>query len=106
MPLSRLAVSMSLHRYFKQKSNLPTSSKPNYQQAFLEVNQAVTAALGREEDRNQRAGTKRKHTKSFTPEDRAKIKLLYMMPVNNTFQDEILGCSTLTCHLQHNVQRR
>ena len=25
-----------------------------------------------------------------------------MMPTNNTFQDERLGCSTLTYHLQHN----
>ena len=37
------------------------------------MNQAVTAALGCEEENSQRAGTKRKYTKLFTPEDRAKI---------------------------------
>ena len=74
LPLSTLVVSMSLRRYFKQKSNLPTSSQTQLPPNILkEVNQAVTAALGREEERSPRAGTKRKYTKSFTPEDQAKI---------------------------------
>ena len=65
---------MSLRRYFKQKFNLPTSSQTQLPTNVLrEVNQAVTASLGCEEERNQRAGTKRKYTKSFTPEDQAKI---------------------------------
>ena len=47
-----------------------TQLSPN---VLSEVNQAVTAVLGREEERSPRAGTKRKYTKSFTPEDQAKI---------------------------------
>ena len=39
---------MSLRRYFKQKSNLPTSSQTQLPTNVLrEVNLAVTAALGR-----------------------------------------------------------
>ena len=53
---------------FQVKSNRPTSSQTQLPTNILrEVNQAVTAALGREEERSQRAGTKQKYTKLFTP---------------------------------------
>ena len=65
---------MSLRHYFKPMSSLPKSSQTQLPTNVLrEVNQAVTASLGCEEERSLRAGTKRKYTKSFTPEDRAKI---------------------------------
>ena len=103
---------MSLRHYFKQKSNLPTSSQTQLPTNILsEVNQAVTAVLGHEEERSQRAGTKRKYTKSFTPEDRAKVGR-YATENGNTAAvkkfkvTHSIGESTLTCHLQHNVQRQ
>ena len=47
---STLVVSMSLRRYFKQKSNLPTSSQTQLPTNVLrELNQAVTTASGCEE---------------------------------------------------------
>ena len=47
-------VEMSIHRYFRSKVNLPTPSQAQLSPNVLrEVNQAVTAALEREELGNQ-----------------------------------------------------
>ena len=66
---------MSIRRYFKSTVNLPTPSQAQLSPNVLrEVNQAVTAALEREEAGNQaKQGKKRKYNASFTPEDRAAI---------------------------------
>ena len=66
---------MSIRRYFKSAVNLPTPSQAQLSPNVLrEVNQAVTAALEREEAGNQaKRGKKRKYNASFTPEDRAAI---------------------------------
>ena len=65
---------MSLHRYFKPASMLPTPNQAQLAPNVLrEVNQVVTEALQREEEGSKKTGTKRKYTKSFMPEDRATI---------------------------------
>ena len=65
---------MSLHWYFKPASTLPTPNQAQLAPNVLrEVNQVVTEALQREEEGSKKTGTKRKYTKSFTPEDRATI---------------------------------
>ena len=66
---------MSICRYFKSTVNRPTPSQAQLSSNVLrEVNQAVTAALEREEVGNQaKQGTKWKHNASFTPEDGAAI---------------------------------
>ena len=60
LPLMKTNVSMSLHCYFKPKSNLPiyVQPKPTLTECSSEVNQAITAILGREEETIQRAGKK------------------------------------------------
>ena len=68
-------VEMSIRRYFKSTVNLPTPSQVQLSPNVLrEVNQAVTAALEREEAGNQaKQGKKLKYNASFTPEDCAAI---------------------------------
>ena len=79
---------MSIRRYFKSAVNLPTPSQAQLSPNVLrEVNQAVTAALEREEAGNQaKRGKKRKYNASFTPEDRA----CNMMATYNTLEHKRL----------------
>ena len=68
---------MSLRCYFQPSTHLPTSNQTELSPNMLrEVNQAVTAALQREEEGSQPHSQrirKRKYTTTFTPEDRASI---------------------------------
>ena len=64
---------MSLRRYFKPVTKLPSHSQTELPANVLrDVNQAVTAVLQREAG-SQQTRKKRKYTKSLTPEDRALI---------------------------------
>ena len=66
---------MSIHRYFKSKLNSPIPSQaqlsPN---AAKEVNQAVTAALEREELGNQASKVKKRNYNMY----------MYLMPKDRT----------------------
>ena len=64
---------MSLRRYFKPVTKLPSHSQTDLPANVLrDVNQAVTAVLQREAG-SQQTRKKRKYTKSLTPEDCALI---------------------------------
>ena len=66
-----LIVEMSICRYFKATVNLPTPSQAQLSPNVIrEVNQAVTAALEREEaPGNQVKRGKKNYNASFMPED-------------------------------------